>query len=44
MRATTRELQDKKINCECDKVQNARTQLRTEGGSELFNDFLSTDM
>lgn len=42
MRATTHG--DKKINCECDKGQNARMQLWTEGGRELFNDFISTDM
>ena len=29
---------------ECDKEQNARMQLWTEGGRELFNDFLSIDM
>lgn len=26
------------------KEQNARMQLRTEGGRELFNDFLSIDI
>lgn len=35
--------EDKKMNCECDIGQNARMQLWTEGGRELFKAFFSID-